>query len=367
MASSALPALKRIQECADFSKTVEPFLPQLYSLPARLLATGGSPHDLKQVYAETNPLISAFAASLFLGFVFLVVSEINRNYSQVDRMWSLLPNLYIIHLAVWARIAEVPHTRLDLVAAFTTLWSPEVDIGQARLTYNYWRKGGYNVGSEDYRWAIVKSYVPGIVWFIFNVTFISFYQSVLLFTFSCIPGYVILLSTQFDPTITTADIGYFAMELAILLFETISDEQQWVYQNVKHRYYKDGKIPRGYRQGELDRGFLTSGIWAYSRHPNFLAEQTIWFFLYQWSSYASNTLYSWTALGSGALILLFQGSTWLTEAITAGKYPEYKSYQQQVGMFIPKAFKPYQTPEHKPKIIRTSELAKRQQQKEKQK
>ncbi len=23
---------------------------------------------------------------------------------------------------------------------------------QVRLTYNYWRKGGYNVGSEDYRW-----------------------------------------------------------------------------------------------------------------------------------------------------------------------------------------------------------------------
>lgn len=123
MALSALPSLKRIEECADFYKTVEPFIPQFYALPARLLATGGSPHDLKQVYAETNPLVSAAAASLFLGFIFLVVSEINRNYSQVDRMWSLLPNLYIVHLAVWARVAGVPHARLDLVATFTTLWS----------------------------------------------------------------------------------------------------------------------------------------------------------------------------------------------------------------------------------------------------
>lgn len=23
---------------------------------------------------------------------------------------------------------------------------------QIRLTYNYWRRGGYKVGSEDYRW-----------------------------------------------------------------------------------------------------------------------------------------------------------------------------------------------------------------------
>jgi steroid 5-alpha reductase family enzyme len=358
MASSALPLLKRIEDCADFSKTVEPFLPQLYALPAQLLATGGSPHNLRQLYVETNPLISAGALSVLLGFVFLVVSEINRNYSQVDRMWSILPNLYVVHLAVWARAAGVPHARLDLIASFTTLWS-------MRLTYNYWRKGGYNVGSEDYRWEIIKKYVPAVPWFIFNVTFISFYQSVLLFAFSCVPAYVILLSTQFDPAIKAADIGYFVAELAVLLFETVGDEQQWAYQTVKHQYYKDKKVPRGVNQADLDRGFLTTGLWAYTRHPNFFAEQTVWFLLFQWSCYASNTLYSWTFAGSGALILLFQGSTWLTELITAGKYHEYKAYQKQVGMFIPKSLKPYRTPA--PKVIRTSELAKRQQEKEKQK
>lgn len=25
---------------------------------------------------------------------------------------------------------------------------------QIRLTFNYWRKGGYTVGSEDYRWYV---------------------------------------------------------------------------------------------------------------------------------------------------------------------------------------------------------------------
>jgi len=34
-------------------------------------------------------------------------------------------------------------------------------------------------------------------------------------------------------------------------------------------------------------------------------------------------------------LFLFQGSTWLTESITAGKYPEYKAYQERVGQFVP--------------------------------
>jgi steroid 5-alpha reductase family enzyme len=107
---------------------------------------------------------------------------------------------------------------------------------------------------------------------------------------------------------------------------------------------------------------VTSGLWAYCRHPNFTAEQTIWYILYQWSCYATKVMYSWTGFGVMFLMMLFQGSTWLTELITAGKYPEYKHYQRLVGMQIP-TLTPYKTPA--PKIIRTSELAKRQEEKEK--
>lgn len=138
----------------------------------------------------------------------------------------------------------------------------------------------------------------------------------------------------------------------------------------------------GFKQEDLDRGFITSGLWAYSRHPNFFAEQSIWFVLYQWSCYATNNLYSWTGIGSGCLVLLFQGSTWLTEGITAGKYPEYREYQKQVGMFCPASVRGYQAPvqppafqqpsaQHtsaqQPKVIRTSELLKHYQEREKQK
>lgn len=119
----ALPVLRSLEDCGDYSKTIEPFIPQLYDLPYRVVDRISAPSDLVHLYIETNPLITGFAASVVLGFVFLVVSEANRNYSQVDRMWSILPNLYIVHLAAWARLAGLPHSRIDLVATFSTLWS----------------------------------------------------------------------------------------------------------------------------------------------------------------------------------------------------------------------------------------------------
>jgi hypothetical protein len=38
---------------------------------------------------------------------------------------------------------------------------------------------------------------------------------------------------------------------------------------------------------------------------------------------------------------VFAGSTPLTEYISAGKYPEYKVYQQRVGKFLPSIFGSY--------------------------
>lgn len=119
----SLPILISLEDCGDYSKTVEPFIPQLYALPNKVLENINSADGLIQLYKDANPLVTGFAASVFLSFVFLVISEIHRNYSQVDRMWSILPNLYIIHFAVWARLAGMPHSRLDLVAAFSTIWS----------------------------------------------------------------------------------------------------------------------------------------------------------------------------------------------------------------------------------------------------
>lgn len=116
----------------------------------------------------------------------------------------------------------------------------------------------------------------------------------------------------------------------------------------------------GYQKADLERGFLTSGMWSYSRHPNFAAEQTIWFLLYQWSCIASDSTYSWALTGAGSLIVLFLCSTRLTEQITASKYPGYAHYQENVGMFLPTTLEPYAGRRSEaPRVSRTNNLTKK--------
>jgi steroid 5-alpha reductase family enzyme len=183
--------------------------------------------------------------------------------------------------------------------------------------------------------------------------------------FSAAPAYTILLANQIEKDITVADLVYFSIEVGLVVSEWFSDGQQWDFQTAKYKYLGDAKLPEGHNQADLDRGFIASGMWAYSRHPNFAAEQIIWLTLYHWGCYATQVPYGWTFGGAAFLVMLFQGSTWLTELITAGKYPEYAQYQKKVGMFIPSSLRPYKTTAAQPKIIKTSELAKRQAKKQK--
>lgn len=47
------------------------------------------------------------------------------------------------------------------------------------------------------------------------------------------------------------------------LFEAAADEQQWAFQTAKHALLRAGKpLPP-----PLDRGFCTTGLFRYSRHP----------------------------------------------------------------------------------------------------
>jgi hypothetical protein len=122
------------------------------------------------------------------------------------------------------------------------------------------------------------------------------------------------------------------------------------YQNAKKAYQSTAKLPANskYSAADLDRGFAVNGLWSWSRHPNFAAEQAIWVVLYQWACYATDNLVNWTFAGAFAYLLLFQGSTWLTELITAQKYPEYAEYQRLVGKFVPRLLNPKAAPASAP-------------------
>jgi hypothetical protein len=119
----ALPLVRTAVDCTDFSTTVTPFLDQLRPLPAILLESATNPAALKQIYLDTNPLISALAFSLALSPIFLLVSEINKNYSQVDRLWSILPTIYNAHYVLYAHLMGFETKRLDTLLAASCIWS----------------------------------------------------------------------------------------------------------------------------------------------------------------------------------------------------------------------------------------------------
>ena len=81
-------------------------------------------------------------------------------------------------------------------------------------------------------------------------------------------------------------------------------------------------------KADYGRGFLTQGLFAYSRHPNFFAEQSMWWAFYLFAVAAKGGLDAgrdaWlqpVLVGPVLLSLLFQGSTPFTEDITVSKYP----------------------------------------------
>jgi steroid 5-alpha reductase family enzyme len=213
---------------------------------------------------------------------------------------------------------------------------------QARLTFNYWRKGGYTIGSEDYRWEVLRSKISPTLFFIFNVMFISLAQSILLFSITT-PTYVLLLLSRLTSASgspaepwTTADLVISRIMVAFVMVCFFADQQQWQFQNAKQSYQKTAKVPPKFKREDLDRGFIITGLWSWSRHPNFAGEQAFWLTLYQWACYATDTLYNWTMVGGLAYLVLFQASTWFTELISSRKYPEYEEYQARVGKFVPR-------------------------------
>lgn len=329
--NSAVPLLTTLPECADFSKTVAPYIPQLYELPQQVLAHYNDLAALKHIYVSTNPLVTAVAFSLVLSAITFVVSEINKNYSQVDRLWSIIPVIYNCHYSLWAHLSGLPTQRVDHAMAVTVLWG-------TRLTFNFWRKGGYTKGFEDYRWAIVKGNIGEVGMFVFNIFFISLFQNLLLLSVTT-PTYILLLVSRIKgDNIDKYDSIFSKFILFLVVIEFFADQQQWNFYSARDVYRSSAKVPKGYSftREQLDRGFNTTGLFAWSRHPNFAAEQAVWVSFCLWACCESFTYVNWTSAAALSYLILFRSSTWLTELLSVGKYPEYKIYQKRVGKFLPK-------------------------------
>ncbi|KAG0296633.1 hypothetical protein BGZ96_008932 [Linnemannia gamsii] len=291
-------------------------------------------YHLIHFHAATDPLEFAIRASLLFAFICWFLSMANGTHSWVDKLWSIVPALYAIHIAArdmlyWPENVDFPHNPRLYIAAFL------ISVWAIRLTYNFYRKGGYGFDSEDYRWPYLAAKVPGFVWLFFNIGFICLFQNLLLVLITA-PLYLSWKASLIELTpLNWIDALATLLFVGGLALETVADEQQWAFQERKRTAIAKKEV----LAGDNKRGFLTQGLFKYSRHPNFFGEMTIWWSVYLYSVAAGYPTYdAWfnpSIVGVATLTLLFQGSTTLTEYMTSEKYPAYKLYKKTTSRLIP--------------------------------
>jgi steroid 5-alpha reductase family enzyme len=274
---------------------------------------------------QQEMLFVAGAIALGAALLCFVLGEVSGNYSQVDRLWSIMPIVYTWTVAAMAGFPD----RAVLMSVLVTVWG-------VRLTYNFARRGGYSwrfwSAEEDYRWGVLRQepVLRGrLRWTLFNLFFISLYQNLLVLLFT-LP--IVFVGVDDAHALGGIDLFATAAFIGFVAIETVADQQQWRFHEARRRLLAAGEaLPVRYA-----RGFVADGLWGRSRHPNYLAEQAIWWAFYLFTVAASGRWLNWSVVGALLLVLLFQGSSAFSERVSASKYPAYLDYQRTVGRFLPR-------------------------------
>ncbi len=264
-----------------------------------------------------SPLLVVLFVAAAVSACCWVASLVTKDTSWVDRIWSIMPVVYLWIVAIAAGLVDA---RLDVMAALVTLWG-------ARLTLNFARKGGYSgygPGVEDYRWAVLRSRMSPLQFQLFNLFFIVIFQNAVLVLIAS-PALTAFAhrSTPFG----VIDGVLAVLFLAFLTGESVADQQQWTFQEWKRRELAAGREPAS--------RFARAGLWRLSRHPNFFFENAQWWVIFAFGAVAAGSVLQWTVLGIVLLLAVFIGSTSFTESISLSKYPEYADYRRTTSAVIP--------------------------------
>lgn len=285
---------------------------------------------------SNNPdAMQGLSVALALGGASYVLSAVTGNDSWVDRMWSVVPVAYSWLYVAQERGAAAPSTAaIDspwvtaraLFALCATVWG-------TRLSFNFWRRGGYSKGGEDYRWEEIRKWPVfryRVVWHLFSFGFISMTQQLLLFA-TTLP---FVVGIPRHAAVGATDAVCAAGFLFFVLVEATADQQQWIFQQSKYRL-----MPRRpHLAPDYQRGFLRQGLFRFSRHPNVMSEQCIWM-----CAFLAAAMRVWPSGGSvlaagsgyGVLFALTLRAAVFTEEISSRKYSEYARYQREVPMLYP--------------------------------
>jgi steroid 5-alpha reductase family enzyme len=286
---------------------------------------------------------ASFATAIGVGLFCFIASRVTGNDSYVDRLWSVVPVVYAWIFTLWPNktypksapvpvLGGIPEGKLYTLHLFALL----ITVWGIRLSYNFFRKGGYAKGGEDYRWEVIRAHpafkgvLGRILWLLFSFAFISIWQSIILWGIATPLYWIPPAQLASGPDFILA-----AAFLLLLTWETTADQQQWNFQNEKQN-----KLPRrAEAEDDYRRGFRTRGLWSRSRKPNVWSEMQMWVVIYGTSlSYAKGI--NVTMLGVILLASLLIPAAFFTESISSSKYPCYSVYKKHVPMFVPRLTSP---------------------------
>ncbi len=184
-------------------------------------------------------LIADIAATVFV-FIF---SLIFKNASVYDPYWSVQP---IVILVAYAIITSPSAANLlPLIAVL--IWG-------VRLTAN-WAYTFRGLSYQDWRYTMLAQKTGR--WYIF-VNFLGIHLVPTLVVYGCVLPAVFTYMATPAPTFNAGSIIFFCVSIAAVVLQGASDIQMHIFRK------------------NHSGGFISNGLWKYSRHPNYLGEIIMW-------------------------------------------------------------------------------------------
>lgn len=256
---------------------------------------------------DQHPLVVAAVADIVGTIVIFVFSMLFNNSSFYDAYWSVAP-IGLGAYWIWEAQENDPDTiRQALVFALVTLWG-------VRLTFN-WARGWTGLGHEDWRYVDLRAKHGRMYWLV-SFAGIHFFPTVLVYL-GCLGLYAAVSggTRPFGPL----DMIAAAVTAGAIWTEATADKQL--------RRFVLSKPPKD--------AILDTGLWAYSRHPNYLGEVSFWFGLFLFAV-AADFDHVWTAIGPVSMLILFLFiSIPMIETRHLAKRPNYAETMQRIPMLFP--------------------------------
>ncbi len=254
---------------------------------------------------DLSPLWTVAIADLAATLVIFGFSRGLKCSSMYDVYWSVAPVVIVFY---WAFHAEqgIQPIRAGAVLFLVTWWG-------VRLTYN-WARSWPGLHHTDWRYEIMKEKAPKL-WFFTDLFGIHLFPTVEVFL--GLSGAWVALVVGTNP-LSWIDVVALVVTAGAITIEMVADRQLVTFAKVK-------------TPGEI----IKTGLWKYSRHPNYFGELSFWWGLYLFGVAADATHY-WTIAGPLAMTLMFATVSipWMDRR-SCERRPEYAEHMKQVSALVP--------------------------------